>query len=136
MIENEMLQLLNQSKIHCVFWIVFAGFILAGCQSRSLLVQQPNQTETNRQSLWDFDHEVRYNKTKLADNKYQLEVEANGQVSFERLATFLLRKSYQLCRGYGFQLKMLDGIESFDHYRATPNLIMSNLKANLECPSS
>ncbi|RHW76254.1 hypothetical protein [Colwellia sp. RSH04] len=131
-----MLQFLNQSKIHCVFCIVFAGFMLAGCQNSSLLVQQPSQNTTEILSLWDFDHEVRYNKTKLADNKYQLEVEANGQVAFERLATFLLRKSYQLCRGYGFQLEMLDGIESFDHYRATPNLIMSNLKANLECPRS
>ncbi|TPH17286.1 hypothetical protein [Litorilituus lipolyticus] len=123
-------------KLYCAIIVVLTGLMLSACQHTP--AQQGNKPlhEVSKESLWDFDHEVRYYQTPLSKSSYQLEVVANGRVRFERLATFLMRISYQLCQGYGYQLKVLDGVESYDHYRASPNLIMGNLKARLECPIS
>ena len=85
-------------------------------------------------SEWDFDHNLQFKKTKFDDHHYQLEVIPNNKVSFERLSVFLLRRSYLICQGYGYKLELIKGVESFDHFRASPNLIMPNLTANLECP--
>jgi len=85
-------------------------------------------------SQWDFDHELQYKKTQLSDSSYQLEVIANQKVSFERISAFLLRRGYLICGQYGYKLELITGVESFDFHRASPNLIMPNLKAILECP--
>jgi hypothetical protein len=85
-------------------------------------------------SQWDFDHELQYKKNQLTDSSYQLEVIPNQNVSFERLSAFLLRQGYLICGHYGYKLELITGVESFDFLRASPNLIMPNLKANLECP--
>lgn len=122
-------------KLYCAFIVVLIGLILSACQHTPAQQGEKPPHEARKESLWDFDHEVRYYQTQLSKSSYQLEVVANGRVKFERLATFLMRKSYQLCQGYGYQLKVLDGVESFDHYRASPNLIMGNLKASLQCSS-
>lgn len=85
-------------------------------------------------SEWDFDHNLQFKKTKFDDRNYQLEVIPNSKVNFERLSVFLLRRSYLICQGYGYKLELIKGVESFDHFRASPNLIMPNLTAKLECP--
>ena len=71
--------------------------------------------------------------TKLAVNHFQLEIIPSSKVNFERLATFLLRKSYTLCGGYHYKIEMLQGIEGFDDKRAMPNYIFPSLIANVNC---
>lgn len=90
-----------------------------------------NKANTNTQ--WDFDHNVQFTQTKLANNTYQLEIIPNGKVNFERLATFLLRKSYSLCQQYHYQLEIIQGIESFDDRFAMPNYVFPSLIAKVRC---
>jgi len=87
-------------------------------------------------SQWDFDHQLQYKQYKLSENTYQLEVINNNSVNFDRLSAFLLRRGYVICGQYGYKFEVLKGVEGFDHLRASPNLIMSNLTAKLECPIS
>ena len=82
---------------------------------------------------WDFDHSVQFRQTKLAINHYQLEIIPSNKVKFERLATFLLRKSYRLCGGYHYKIEMIQGIEGFDDKRAMPNYISPSLIAKIKC---
>ncbi len=86
------------------------------------------------QTYWDFDHQVQFKEVKLSGKQYRLEVITNNKVSFERLSAFLLRRGYLICGTYGYKLELITGVESFDHFRASPNMIMPNLKAKLECP--
>ncbi|WP_057832921.1 hypothetical protein [Colwellia sp. TT2012] len=88
------------------------------------------------ESQWDFDHQLQFKKTQFDDNNYQLEVISNNKGNFERLSAFLLRRSYLICGTYGYKLELITGVESFDYSRASPNLIMPNLTAKLECPLS
>jgi hypothetical protein len=103
--------------------------LLTACKSTDS--SQREQTE----SEWDFDHQVQFYKTQFDDYHFQLEVIANHKVRFDRLSAFLLRRSYLICAGYGYKLEILKGVESFDHRKASPNLITSNLTAKLECPA-
>jgi uncharacterized protein involved in propanediol utilization len=105
--------------------------IASGCASQSADIPLGQA-----QSAWDFDHKVQYKKTKLDENTYQLEVIPNDKVNFERLSVFLLRRSYLICGGYGYKLELIKGVESFDHFKASPNMIMPNLTAKIECPTA
>jgi hypothetical protein len=102
-----------------------------------MLLQACTATEsiglTQTKPVWDFDHQLQYRKIQLAVNNYQLEVISNSKVNFERLSAFLLRRSYLICGAYGYKLELIKGIESFDYPRASPNLILPNLTAKLEC---
>ena len=82
---------------------------------------------------WDFDHGLQFRQTKISTNSYQLEVIPNNKTHFERLATFLIRKSYSLCGGYHYKMEMIQGIEGFDDKRAMPNYIFPSLMAKVEC---
>ena len=82
---------------------------------------------------WDFDHNVQFTIKKIAQTSYLLELVPNQKVSFERLAVFLLRKSYSLCAGYHYKLEMLKGIEGFNDKQAMPNYIFPSLTAKVEC---
>jgi hypothetical protein len=84
---------------------------------------------------WDFDHNVQYQQKPLGEHSYYLSVRANNKTHFSKLATFLLRKSYELCHSYGFKLEVLAGVEGFYDRQAFPNLIMDSLAANVECPN-
>ncbi|PKI13525.1 hypothetical protein [Colwellia sp. 12G3] len=103
-------------------------FSLVACAGPSQVVLGQAQTE------WDFDHQLQFKKTQFDDKHYQLEVIPNNKVSFERLSAFLLRRGYLICGQYGYKLALINGVESFDYPRASPNLIMPNLTAKLECP--
>ncbi len=85
---------------------------------------------------WDFDHNIQFKQTTLANEHYQLEVIRNHKVKFAQLAAFVLRKSYQLCGGYRYKLEVIQGIEGFDDKRAMPNYIFPSLIANVECKST
>ena len=93
------------------------------------------QEVTNGQSQWDFDHQVQFKQTKLSENRYRIEVIPNAKIKFDRLATFLIRHSLELCNSYGFKLEVLTGIEAFTDRKAHPNKIFGSLAANLECPN-
>jgi len=91
------------------------------------------KANNNGAAQWDFDHDVQFRQTKLTTNHYQLEIIPNNKVGFERLATFLLRKSYSLCSDYHYKIEMIQGIEGFDDKRAMPNYIFPSLIAEVEC---
>ncbi len=91
------------------------------------------KTQNNGAAQWDFDHNVQFKQAKLASKHFQLEIMSNNKVDFERLATFLIRKSYSLCGSYHYKLEMIQGIENFDDKRAMPNYIFPSLIAKIEC---
>lgn len=82
---------------------------------------------------WDFDHGLQFRQVKITTNHYQLEIIRNNKVKFERLAIFLLRKSYSLCGGYHYKMEIVQGIEGFDDKRAMPNYIFPSLIAKIKC---
>ncbi len=116
----------------------FQGGVLAlfVCVTSSCAIKESDQILGQAKSEWDFDHQVQFKKTKFDDNNYQLEIMPNTKVSFERLSAFLLRRGYLICGSYGYKLKLITGVESFDYPRASPNLIRPNLTAKLECAIS
>lgn len=111
-----------------IFLPVLCLFLLGSCAGPSEVVLGQEKSE------WDFDHELQFKKTKFDEDHYKLEVIANNKSNFERLSAFLLRRSYLICGAYGYKLELIKGVESFDFPRASPNLIMPNLTAKLECP--
>ena len=102
--------------------------ILGACTNVST-----KEANNNGAAQWDFDHQLQFRQTTLENNSYQLEIIPNNRVSFERSATFLLRKSYRLCGSYHYKLEILRGIEGFDDKRAMPNYIFPSLIAKVEC---
>ncbi len=90
----------------------------------------------NGTSQWDFDHSIQFKQTKLAENKYHLQVIPKSDTHFSKLATFMMRRSYEICGTYGFKIEVLKGVEKFTDRQSFPNLIMPSLSANIECPST
>jgi len=120
-----MLKLLSKISI---FLVLLFGF-LTGCAN------EPNVVPTRVEGAqWDFDHQLQYRQKRLNNNKYYLEVIPNSKVNFERLSAFLFRRGYLICQSYGYKLELIRGVENFDYHRASPNLILPNLTARLECP--
>ena len=91
-------------------------------------------TPTEEQAQWDFDHNIQFKQTKLADEHYHITVRATDKTQFSTLATFLMRRSLQLCQSYGFKIEVLAGVETFNHQLESPNKLMRSLSANVECP--
>ena len=89
----------------------------------------------NGQTQWDFDHHLQFKQTQLADNRYHLVVVANNKTHFSQLATFLMRRSLEICQSYGFKMEVLAGVETFNHKLESPNRLMPSLAINLECPT-
>ncbi|WP_019029786.1 hypothetical protein [Colwellia piezophila] len=109
---------------------MLCSFLFAGCAGANITMLGQVQSE------WDFDHQLQFKRTQFDENHYQLEVISNQNINFERLSAFLLRRSYLICGQYGYKLELIKGVESFDFPLASPNLIMPNLTAKLECPLS
>jgi len=122
-----MLNFTLKSVLHNITFLLCVS-LLAACAGPSQVVLGKAQSE------WDFDHKLQFKRTQFDDSHYQLEVISNNKVNFERLSAFLLRRSYLICGSYGYKLELIKGVESFDFPRASPNLIMPNLTAKLECP--
>jgi hypothetical protein len=114
-----------------LFLIIFTVFShLMGCtNAESARVNHSNGIQ------WDFDHQIQFIKTPLSERSYQLEMIPNSKVKFDRLASFLLRKSYDICGHYHYKLEIIQGIEGFDDKRAMPNYIFPSLIASVECKS-
>ena len=105
-------------------------FCITLCACSSFASKTP---VSNGSSQWDFDHNLQFRQTTLTTNHYQLEIIPNNAVNFERLATFLLRRSYHLCGGYHYKMEIIQGIESFDDKRTMPNYIFPSLMAKIKC---
>ncbi|WP_286233447.1 hypothetical protein [Thalassotalea sediminis] len=86
-------------------------------------------------SQFDFDHGVHFEQSLLEDGRYHFVVRAKEHTHFSRLATFLVRKSLEVCNAYGFKIEVLAGVEEYDDRVARPNYIIPSLAANVECPS-
>jgi hypothetical protein len=106
--------------------LIFTCFILSACSNIEI---------ENGASQWDFDHNIQFKQSQISENKYHLQVTPMSDTRFDKLATFMMRKSYEICGTYGFTIEVLKGIERFDDKQSFPNLIMSSLAANIECPS-
>lgn len=87
----------------------------------------------DRAVQWDFDHHVQFIQTKLTNQHYLLEIIPNNKVPFERLTSFLIRKSYSLCGSYHYKLEMIKGIEGFNDQFVMKNYIFPSLTAKIEC---
>ncbi|WP_440876110.1 hypothetical protein [Thalassotalea sp. PLHSN55] len=102
-----------------------------------LLLASCAQIETsNGEPQWDFDHQVQFRQTKLSDNSYHLAVVPKSKTPFSRLATFLLRRSKDICLNYGYKIEILQGVQGFNDRQGSPNYIWGSLEANIECVSS
>ena len=121
-----MLNITIKSTFHHMIYLLCVLF-LAACAGSSQVHLGQVQTE------WDFDHSIQFKQTRLAYKHFKLEVIPNDETDFERLAAFLLRKSYNLCGGYHYKMEMIQGIESFDDKRAMPNYIFPSLIAKIKC---
>lgn len=111
-------------KLHSL--LVLGTIVLSGCAQ--------NNSVSNAQSQWDFDHQVQYKQTDLQDGRFHLQVITKQDTEFSKLATFLMRRSLRICKSYGFKIEVLEGVERFDDKLSFPNLIMPSLSANIECP--
>lgn len=107
--------------------VLVLALILPACAS--------NVESTNGQSQWDFDHQVQFKQTDIEPGKYHLQVIAKQDTEFSKLATFLMRRSFLICKSYGFKIEVLKGVERFDDKLSFPNMIMPSLSANIECPN-
>lgn len=112
---------------HAIILLCFC-ITLTAC---SILDTKKNFSDGHAQ--WDFDHNVQFRQTKLSSNNYRLEIISTKKVNFERLATFLLRQSYNLCHHYGYTLKILQGVEGFDDKFTAPSRILPSLIAKVNC---
>ena len=109
-----------------IFFIIFCN--IASCAN-----VKTNQARHNDGLQWDFDHQVQFIQTTLEERYYQLEMIPNSRAGFGQLSAFLLRKSYNLCGSYHYNIEMIQGIEHFDDKRAMPNYIHPSLMAKVEC---
>jgi len=102
-------------------------FTLSACSSLT-------SNAENGASEWDFDHNLQFKQTKISDHKYHLMVISKSDTHFDKLATFMMRRSYEICGTYGFKIEVLKGVEKFNDRQSFPNLIIPSLSANIECP--
>ncbi|MGL1958673.1 MAG: hypothetical protein OCD00_15305 [Colwellia sp.] len=115
---------MTKIKVVPLFLIFLSIFLISAC-AKNIAV--------NKNLQWDFDHQLQYKQTQLSKHKYLLEIIPNNKVNFERLSAFLLRHSYNLCQSYGYTIKLIKGIESFDDTFTSINLIFPSLTAKVEC---
>ncbi|MDO6427210.1 hypothetical protein Q4489_09310 [Thalassotalea sp. 1_MG-2023] len=101
----------------------------------SLLITLSGCASTQSNSQFDFDHGVHFEQSTLDDGRVNIVVRAQEKIPFNRLATFLVRKSLDVCKSYGFKIEILRGVEEYDDRLAHPNYILPSLAANVECPS-
>jgi len=107
-----------------VFLVIVLTIFLSACS---------NLNRTDGNSQWDFDHNLQFKEKKLSDSKYHLEIIPKNDTYFGQLATFLVRRSYEICGQYGYTLEILKGVEGFNDRVGLPHLIQSSLSANVEC---
>jgi hypothetical protein len=102
------------------------GSVLMSCSS-----QIPDRVTAVPE--WNFDHKLHFRKTKIDNRRYHLEIIRMDKTDFSQLSVFLLRKSFRLCGEYGYQIKVLSGIEGYLDKKTMPNYIQADLVAEIEC---
>jgi hypothetical protein len=119
------------SKVTRLIFVVFCLINIAACSN--LTKEHPSFTGEKQ---WDFDHNLQFREIKLAPNHYQIRVFQLGNVPFEKISAFVLRRGLRICQSYNYKVELLKGVEGFNDKQGSPNLILSDLVANIECPST
>ena len=125
-----------KNKKNRVSLAVSTLILLCSCSSQAVDNIKSNKDKIEAAKgkiVWDFDHKLQYRQKSLANNKYRLEVLKTNKVDFNRMATFLIRQSYEVCGSYGYTLKMNSGIELFTDQMAMPNRVRKSLIAEVQC---
>ena len=84
---------------------------------------------------WDFDHHLQFSEIELAPNHYQVRVFQINNVAFEKISAFIIRRGIIICQRYHYKIELLKGVEGVNDKKGSPNLILSDLVANIECPT-
>lgn len=87
----------------------------------------------NAKWQWDFDHKVSFRQTALKSGGYTIEVMPKNKTKFSSMATFMFRKSYEICKHKQYALKVIKGVQSFNEVIGSPNKIMPSFKAQVNC---
>ena len=115
-----------------VLLTVLLTVVLTGMLTTILMGCMANNGKTSS-THWDFDHNIQFEQKLIKSNFYYLKVHSTSKTHFSTLATFLMRRSLQLCKSYGFKIEVLQGVEGVNDSEGLPNLIMGSLAANIEC---
>lgn len=110
------------------FMLITLFFMSACSQTKSAKVA----------SEWDFDHHVRFEQKILNSNdtnSYLVVVQRDPKTHFAQLSMFLLRHAKTICKGHGYKIEILEGVEDFDDHRIAQSYIQPSLKAKIECPA-
>ena len=78
--------------------VFFTCLVITSCSTNN---------SDNGEAQWDFDHNVRFQQTKIDEQNYRIVVIPNVKTRFNKLATFLLRRSMDICQSYGFKICLL-----------------------------
>ena len=92
-----------------------------------------NTILANSKWQWDFDHKVSVRQTALKSGGYTIEVMPKNKTKFSSMATFMFRKSYEICNHKQYALKVIKGVQSFNEVIGSPNKIMPSFKAQVNC---
>jgi hypothetical protein len=98
-----------------------------------MLSIQSTYAEGDVKSKWDFDHNVRYEKTKISEYKFNIEVIRTEDIDFSQISAFIIRKSFELCSNSRFSIGFESGVELFDDEKINRNSLKPPLVANVEC---
>lgn len=82
----------------------------------------------------DFDHQVQFSLKQIEQGSYSLTVLRQNKATFERMAVFVTRKAYSVCRQMGYQITYIKGIEEFDDKLVMKNRVFPPLEVNIKCP--
>lgn len=83
--------------------------------------------------LYDFDHQVYYQKIDLGKAGFRISIRQGSYQDFAKQAVFLLRKSEQLCQSERFQLVFQSGIQDYERFPTEPRAYQGPLVAKLKC---
>ena len=90
-------------------------------------------TNYDNKAQWDFDHKIQFKLSSLGIDHYRLVINPNMQAKFATSSVFLIRKGFELCGNYNYQVKVISGVEAFLDKVAQPNLIQTPLTAEVKC---
>ena len=85
---------------------------------------------------WDFDHKVSFKKTTLKSGGYTIEIMPKNKTPFSAMATFMFRKSSEICNYEQYSLTDIKGLQSFNEVLGSPNKITPSFKAKVVCSKS
>jgi len=90
----------------------------------------------NSKWQWDFDHKVSFKQTALKSGGYTIEIMPKNKTPFSAMATFMFRKSFEICNYEQYSLTDIKGLQSFNEVLGSPNKITPSFKAKVVCSKS